>query len=209
MKENHFFTLPNILSISRIPLGIIFFFLFFFMQNGHFSPFTNLVLKTVSLLVFLAAIITDALDGYFARKLHVVTNIGKHLDPFADCLFFILVFFTFMVADLMHPIFFFIILTREIIMHLFLRPYVKSRGKSLPASIFGKLKTLFQCILSLILLFLLILKQFFQLFSADVTFINKVLAFSAPLFFGLIAILSATSLLIYFLQLKKILTAEE
>ena len=39
---------------------------------------------TAALLLFLAASFTDYLDGYFARKLGVVTNFGKLMDPLAD-----------------------------------------------------------------------------------------------------------------------------
>ncbi len=39
---------------------------------------------TAALLLFLAASGTDYLDGYFARKLGVVTNFGKLMDPLAD-----------------------------------------------------------------------------------------------------------------------------
>ncbi len=67
--------LPNKLTISRmlmIPLFILFFYLQF---PGHFY---------VSLIVFIVAALTDFLDGYLARKYHLVTNLGKFLDPIAD-----------------------------------------------------------------------------------------------------------------------------
>ena len=34
--------------------------------------------------VFFAACFTDVLDGYLARRFHMVTDIGKLLDPLAD-----------------------------------------------------------------------------------------------------------------------------
>ena len=39
---------------------------------------------SAALLFFLAASVTDYLDGHFARKLGVVTNFGKLMDPLAD-----------------------------------------------------------------------------------------------------------------------------
>ena len=39
---------------------------------------------SAALLLFLAASVTDYLDGHFARKLGVVTNFGKLMDPLAD-----------------------------------------------------------------------------------------------------------------------------
>ena len=35
------------------------------------------------------SLLFDALDGYFARKLNVVSNFGKHLDSFSDLISFI------------------------------------------------------------------------------------------------------------------------
>lgn len=64
-------TLPNFLSFLRIPLA--FFFLF------H-DPF----LRAIALL---AAMATDFLDGYLARRYQMGSKIGTLLDPFADKFF--------------------------------------------------------------------------------------------------------------------------
>ncbi len=69
--------LPNKITILRIcmlPL-VIFFYL------------TNLLGATgklIALILFVFAIFTDMLDGYIARKYHLVTDFGKFLDPIAD-----------------------------------------------------------------------------------------------------------------------------
>lgn len=67
--------LPNKLTISRmvmIPLFILFFYLQF---KSHYF---------IALAVFALASFTDFLDGKIARKYHLVTNLGKFLDPIAD-----------------------------------------------------------------------------------------------------------------------------
>ena len=137
MKKTDIFNIPNFLSFLRIPLGFVFLILFLIVQKGTFTPKFNLTLNIISFFVFIFAIITDALDGYLARKMNIVTDIGKHLDPLADCLFFIIVFSTFTITGFMHPVLLILILLRESFMHLFLRPFAKKKGKALPASIFG------------------------------------------------------------------------
>lgn len=64
--------LPNILSLARVAL----------------LPFIVLSLKAgqngLLLALLLAAVLTDYLDGFFARRLGQVTDTGKILDPLAD-----------------------------------------------------------------------------------------------------------------------------
>jgi CDP-diacylglycerol--glycerol-3-phosphate 3-phosphatidyltransferase len=205
MKQSDIFNIPNFLSFLRIPLGFIFLVLFLIVQKSSFEPSTNLILNLISFIVFIFAIITDALDGYLARKMNIVTDLGKHLDPLADCLFFIIVFSTFTITKLMHPILLILILFREGFMHLFLRPFTKKRGKSLPASIFGKIKTFCQCIFSLIILFLFILKDFLSLYSYNTDYLASLITILSPILFSIIAFLSLASLVIYLINMPKIL----
>jgi cardiolipin synthase len=64
--------LPNFLTLSRFILIPIYFFVFF-----YFSP-------KVALFVLLVSGLTDILDGYFARKRGMITQLGQILDPLAD-----------------------------------------------------------------------------------------------------------------------------
>ena len=205
MKQSDIFNIPKFLSFLRIPLCFIFLVLFLIVQKSSFEPSTNLILNLISFIVFIFAIITDALDGYLARKMNIVTDLGKHLDPLADCLFFIIVFSTFTITKLMHPILLILILLREGFMHLFLRPFTKKRGKSLPASIFGKIKTFCQCIFSLIILFLFILKDFLSLYSYNTDNLTSLITILSPILFSIIAFLSLASLVIYLINMPKIL----
>ncbi|MBQ3948024.1 MAG: CDP-alcohol phosphatidyltransferase family protein, partial [Ruminococcus sp.] len=67
--------LPNKLTLLRVLL-IPFFLLFMYIDIPfHYG---------LSLILFAAASITDALDGKIARKHNLVTNFGKFLDPLAD-----------------------------------------------------------------------------------------------------------------------------
>ncbi len=68
--------LPNKLTLTRVIMIPL--FLFFFLAD--FIPFHFLI----AFLFFLAASLTDYLDGYLARKHQLVTTFGKFLDPLAD-----------------------------------------------------------------------------------------------------------------------------
>lgn len=69
------FNLPNTITIIRI--GVVPFLFILLSDPGEFW---SLVLA----ILFVAASITDLLDGYIARKYQLVTTMGKFLDPIAD-----------------------------------------------------------------------------------------------------------------------------
>ena len=68
--------LPNKLTLSRIFM-IPVFVLFFFLEVVPFH-------YGIAAIIFAVAACTDFIDGYIARKYHLVTNLGKFLDPIAD-----------------------------------------------------------------------------------------------------------------------------
>ncbi len=68
-------TLPNWITFSRL-LGVP------FLLYGLYNPTPEA--KWVCLTIFLIAALTDWLDGYLARKLNQVTDLGKFLDPLVD-----------------------------------------------------------------------------------------------------------------------------
>jgi CDP-diacylglycerol--glycerol-3-phosphate 3-phosphatidyltransferase len=70
--------LPNQLTLLRICLIPVFVILY---VNGMRWGLTG---RYAALFVFVAASATDALDGYIARKYHLITNFGKLMDPLAD-----------------------------------------------------------------------------------------------------------------------------
>lgn len=87
-----------------------------------------------------AAAITDFLDGYLARKQGKETRLGQFLDPLADK---ICISTAFLMLALRRRLPYWVpgvIIGREALITLF-RIYAGSRGSSVPASIWGKLKT--------------------------------------------------------------------
>ena len=73
MKMN----LPNKLTILRTVM-IPFFILFLYTDWFHGYD------KIIAAVIFIAASLTDMLDGKIARKYNLVTNFGKFMDPLAD-----------------------------------------------------------------------------------------------------------------------------
>lgn len=75
-------TFINLLTISRVVLGV-FIFILLTKPEGYFLAF----------ILFFIAGATDYLDGYFARKYNAVSEIGEILDPIADKLLIVFVLF--------------------------------------------------------------------------------------------------------------------
>ena len=85
--------LPNILTLLRVVMIPLFVAAFL---TGGISDWITLAL-------FALASITDALDGYIARKQNLVTDFGKLMDPLADKLMVMAAFVCFTYAGLLHP----------------------------------------------------------------------------------------------------------
>jgi len=71
--SNKILTLPNVLSVVRIALIPLFMHAYCIQKNS---------VLTAGLLLFSG--LTDSLDGIIARKCHMISNLGKALDPIAD-----------------------------------------------------------------------------------------------------------------------------
>ena len=78
---------PNKITISRIlliPLFLIIMLVPFDWGTMHLLGADLPVTHFVGALIFIFASSTDWVDGYYARKYDLVTNMGKFLDPLAD-----------------------------------------------------------------------------------------------------------------------------
>ena len=129
--------IANFFSMNRIVLAPIFFAVYFLP-----AFFEGAALPSACILIplFIYMELTDFLDGHFARKLGIVSDFGKLFDPFADVLANMTVFFTFVIAGYMPPIFFLIVLFREMSM-LFVRMLCIRNGVVIAARMAGKVKT--------------------------------------------------------------------
>jgi CDP-diacylglycerol--glycerol-3-phosphate 3-phosphatidyltransferase len=67
--------LPNALTLARLAVIPVFAALVLSAEGGHSWPAT---------IVFVAASVTDQIDGFLARRWHVESAFGKIADPLAD-----------------------------------------------------------------------------------------------------------------------------
>jgi len=101
--------------------------------------------------VFIAASLTDMLDGHLARKYDLVTVFGKFADPIADKLLVSAAFIGFIDVFRVPGWLIFIIIAREFIV-TGLRIAALGEGKVIDANIWGKLKTVTQMTVIIIIL---------------------------------------------------------
>ncbi len=95
--------------------------------------------------IFVAAALTDFLDGYLARKWNAVSPLGTLLDPVADKLLVAMVL-VFLAKYTVAPVFAIALLILRELYVSGLREFIAARGGSLPVSKGGKWKTAVQLI---------------------------------------------------------------
>ena len=134
--------LPNKLTLLRA-IMIPFFVLFML------APMISN--KWIALTIFCVASFTDFLDGYIARKNHLVTNFGKFMDPLADKLLVCTAMICLTSIGRLNVIVVLIIIAREFIISGF-RLVASDNGIVIAASYWGKFKTVFQMLMVIFLL---------------------------------------------------------
>lgn len=148
--------LPNKLTLMRVLLIPV--FLVFFLIPG--IPCHYLL----AMIVFIAASITDALDGHLARKHNLVTNFGKFLDPLADKVLVMTALTCFVDNQVIGVIPFLIIMMREFMVSG-LRLVAANSGTVIAAGFWGKLKTAFTMVTIIAILVYLSFSGDFNSFS--------------------------------------------
>ena len=135
---------PNRLTLARIILTPVFMVTMLVVFPYHYA---------VSLVIFVAASITDLIDGKLARKNHIVTDFGKFLDPLADKMLttaayigFIYAYRDNFVCCLIVTLVTFVVLFREFAVSSIRLVSVSSGGGVIAANIWGKLKTVTQMV---------------------------------------------------------------
>lgn len=141
--------LPNKLTMMRVVL-VPAFMVFAALAKYGTADF-NATFSLVAGIIFTVASITDFLDGYIARKNHLVTDFGKFMDPLADKCLTTAAFIYMVVDGVCSPIVLAVILFREFAV-AGVRMIAAETGTVIAANMWGKVKTVLQ-MLSIIFYF--------------------------------------------------------
>ncbi|MCI5899700.1 MAG: CDP-diacylglycerol--glycerol-3-phosphate 3-phosphatidyltransferase [Firmicutes bacterium] len=175
---------PNTLTVLRV-IMIPFFVLF---MIGDITNADNYI----ALAIFIAASLTDTLDGYLARKNNQVTNFGKFMDPLADKLLVCAALICLMDLEKLPSWIVIIIISREFIISGF-RLIAADNGIVIAASWWGKAKTISQMIM-----IILLIADFGGIFDT----INQI-------FIYLALVLTIVSLVDYIAKNRQVLTMQD
>jgi CDP-diacylglycerol--glycerol-3-phosphate 3-phosphatidyltransferase len=158
VKKETIFTLPNLISFSRICL-IPVVIAFLFSPNRQYS--------LLAALFFAIAAFTDWLDGYLARRKNLVTILGKYLDPIADKLLVAVSLIMLISLERVESWVVMLIVGRELAVTS-LRFVAATNGLVIESTRLGKIKTSLQIVAT----FFLIL--YYEYFSIDVQIVGVV-----------------------------------
>lgn len=121
----------TLLRICMVPLMVLCFYLTWSMW--------------ICALVFIAAAVTDVLDGRYARKHNLCTDFGRFMDPIADKLLVCAALLMLIERKDFPAVLAIVLIGREFVISGF-RLVAAGNGSVISAGFMGKLKTVFQCI---------------------------------------------------------------
>jgi CDP-diacylglycerol--glycerol-3-phosphate 3-phosphatidyltransferase len=134
--------LPNVLTLLRILLVPV--LVAALVQEGGGGD-------KLAAAVFVVASITDALDGWIARRQKSVSTFGKLMDPLADKLLVTAALVSLVSLDRLSAWVAMVIIAREFAV-TGLRQLAMEHGEVIPASVWGKIKTIAQVAMVLVLI---------------------------------------------------------
>lgn len=148
---------PNTLTMVRIfctPLLILMFLL----------PIPQGIGVFISLGIYVLACLTDFLDGYIARKYNLITDFGKFMDQIADkfltttAMFLVLFGRAAVTANWLAVVMFLIVILRDILISG-IRMVAANKNVVIAADIFGKVKSFFLDLASMVLILFVGLRE--------------------------------------------------
>jgi len=142
-------TIPNQLTMLRIVLVPVFVALL--LQD---EPYV----KLLGVFVFVVASLTDAYDGYHARKYGETTRLGAFLDPLADKLLITAAFLLYVRMGYLVLWMVILVAVRDVVITA-LRIYAEMKDRPVVTSKEAKYKTLMQNVFAYIIMALLLLRE--------------------------------------------------
>lgn len=124
--------LPNLLSLVRLCLVPVFVAVFFRVRPE---------MRWCAAAVYLAAFLTDVADGWIARRFHLVTRLGRILDPVADKLMTFAVIVCIVIDGIVPAWAAVVFFGKEVLMALGGVILLRCTGDVIPANWLGKLST--------------------------------------------------------------------
>lgn len=172
-------TIPNILSLFRIALIIP--FVIFFLQKNYIAAAVAIILSGI----------TDALDGFIARKFNQITDLGKMLDPLADKLTLIAIMICIVILfPIVLPVVI-VLIIKDVIMMIGASILLKDDIKPPAARWYGKIGTVMFYISVALIVFL----------KAAFNYENSILSL---VLLGLTAAMMIFALIEYFIMFRKL-----
>lgn len=170
-------TIANCLTFFRIFISPIFLLVYLYHDALGLSP---LLLPIVLMTLLGVSELSDALDGYLARKYNQVTDFGKLFDPMADSIYRSSIFLTFTLSPVKIPMgLVFLFLYRDSVIST-LRTICALKGFALAARASGKIKAVIQAIAAFLVLGLMILQALAMITPEQLTsYSTWIVAFAA------------------------------
>ncbi|NOY08849.1 MAG: CDP-diacylglycerol--glycerol-3-phosphate 3-phosphatidyltransferase [Spirochaetes bacterium] len=187
--------IPNSLSVARIVLAPVF-FIFFFMETV--IPGSGIYSVIGVWMIFILIETSDLLDGYYARKLDLVSESGKILDPFADSISRLTYFLCFTGMGIM-PVWIFLVLLYRDLGVGYIRQIASGHRVAFAARFSGKLKAWVYAVAGFVGILVFSVKKLLllQQYSSSIELYSLIV-------FVLSALIAIWSLIDYTLSLLKI-----
>ncbi|MCB1135839.1 MAG: CDP-alcohol phosphatidyltransferase family protein [Chlamydiia bacterium] len=131
--------IPTALTLLRLFISPAFLLLYVYHDALGLG---SVLLPWILLLLWGVSELSDAFDGYLARRFNQVTDLGKVLDPMADSISHLVAFLTFTAQPVNLPIYLVLLLLYRDSMVSTLRTVCALRGFALAARTSGKVKAI-------------------------------------------------------------------
>lgn len=174
-KKDEILTISNLVSLFRLFLVIPTIYLL--SRMGEHEEF-----RVYIIILFFIAYLSDLLDGFLARKFNKITEFGKIIDPLADKVFVIGIILQLYVSEEITSFYFWVILSRDVLILIGGIIVSKTIGKVLPSNLLGKITV---ASIAFFLLAVIIGAKEIPLLYFILQYVSIILSFASVLGYGL------------------------